>query len=84
MSVFLHYHGLYTLAHALKVFSKSPCKSKPLLVVSSYEVLLPFYFSLSLFLFFLAKCELLSLHVEQRGMLEKSMGIENLHVWVYS
>ena len=51
---------VYTLVHALKAFSK-PLR-KPLLAVSNYEVLLSFYFSLSLFFFFLAKRELLSLH----------------------
>ena len=45
-----------------KSFSKALCKL--LLALSNYEVLLSFYFSLSLFFFFLAQRELLSLHGE--------------------
>ena len=45
----------------VKPFSKPLCKV--LLAVSNYEVVLSFYFSLFLFFFFQAKCELLSLYV---------------------
>ena len=59
LSVFLQYHGLYTDS---SIYSRKPlCKA--LLAVNNYEVVLLFYFSLPLFVFFLAKCELLSLHV---------------------
>ena len=60
LSVFLQYYGFYT-GSCVVSFSKLLCKA--LLAISNYEVVLLLYFSLSLFVFFQAKCELLSLHV---------------------